>query len=168
MSKSVPAVWRDAIRDDLELDRTAALVGFVLSTYMDGGGLCWPRVETIAAGAKLSRGRRAVQHALKRLEERGYLAVDWSQGKSSHRFSATLPTTAHRVRSSEWSTAHAVRTNRALDDTNRARRAHEDVEDVESGAADGASRFRGAPAACEECEQVGGRHLLECSKAMAA
>lgn len=42
---------------------------------------CWPSVNTIAAAAQLSR--RRVQQALKRLAQKGIIAVDATPGSSS-------------------------------------------------------------------------------------
>src|SRR4051812_13023327 len=109
--KSVPAVWRDVIRDASELDRTAKLVGVVLSTYMNGQGHAYPAVETIALGGSL--GRRGVQYALRRLENAGFLTVGMSRGGSSNSYLAAVPETAHAVRRSEWATVHGATPNRA-------------------------------------------------------
>ena len=63
-----PTVWRDAIRDS-NLDRTAKLVAFVISTFMDGRCLAWPSKTTIGDGAGLVL--RAVDRAVDRIEAAG-------------------------------------------------------------------------------------------------
>jgi hypothetical protein len=108
-------VWRDAVRDS-ELDATAKLVAFVLSTYMNGRGCARPSKETLAAGASLSSGRRAVDHAVDRLEGAGFLEVERSRGRTANRYQATLSPTAHELRRSEWETAQETQPNRAPDD----------------------------------------------------
>jgi hypothetical protein len=85
------ARWRDAIRDS-NLDGTAKLVGFVISTWWDrNGNGAYPSKPTIAAAASL-RSPRAVDEAVHRLEAAGFLDVSRSKGRSSNRYSATLPT----------------------------------------------------------------------------
>ena len=83
--------------------RTAKLVAFCLSTYMNGNGNGWPSQDTIAAGGSITD--RAVFSATKRLEDAGFLVVERSRGRSSHTYVATLPLTANAVRRSEWATA---------------------------------------------------------------
>jgi hypothetical protein len=65
-----PMQWRNAIRDSEMLDRTAKLVCFVISTYMNGKGVAYPGKETIARGAGLGKGRRSVDGAIDRAEVR--------------------------------------------------------------------------------------------------
>jgi hypothetical protein len=54
--KGLVAVWRDAVRDS-DLDRTAKLVAFMLSTWIAGRGLAYPSKATLAKGASLGEGR---------------------------------------------------------------------------------------------------------------
>src|SRR5215218_9293065 len=154
--KSLVAIWRDAVRDDDQLNSTARLVAFVLSTYVNGSGLAYPSRGTLAAGAGLSTGLRAVDRALSSLELAGFLAIERSRGRSSHRYTLTLPATAHEVRRSEWSTAHEATRNRAPGTSNRARGAPESGESAESGAPT-RGRLEGAAlrAIDEECEKCG-------------
>jgi hypothetical protein len=85
------AAWRDALRDS-DLDPTAKLVGFVISTWWDrNGNGAFPSKPTITAAAGL-RSPRAVDQAVHRLEQAGFLDVSRSRGRSSNRYSATLPT----------------------------------------------------------------------------
>lgn len=62
--------WRIAVRES-GLPSTARLACFVLSTYMNSDGECWPAIATIAAGCGL--GKRAVQYALGEAEAYGLL-----------------------------------------------------------------------------------------------
>ena len=100
------------------MSKAARLVGHTLETHMDGAGCCWPAVPTIAREGALSA--RTVGFALKELEQRGFLYVDWSKGGNggTHRFQATLPPTANPLRSSEWnkatSTAKPLRSTKKL------------------------------------------------------
>lgn len=94
------AIWRNALRDS-NLDRTAKLVGLVLSTYMDSAGVAWPSKATLAAKASLGSGRRAVDMAIDRLEAAGLLEIERSRGRRPfvyHAAGATL--TAHAPRGS--------------------------------------------------------------------
>ena len=141
--KSLLAVWRDAVRDS-ELDRTAKLVAHTLSTYLNGNGHGFPSQRTLAAGASLSD--RAIYKATVSLERAGFLEVEWSRGRSSHRYVATLPATANAVRRSEWSTANPASANPERDAPNPERRSHESVESAESGALSRDRRFESAVA----------------------
>jgi hypothetical protein len=86
--------WRDALRDS-DLDRTAKLVGFVLSTYMDGRGVAYPAKTTLAEGASLGRegqkGNTAVDTAIDRLEASGLLVVDRKRGRRGFLYTAVIP-----------------------------------------------------------------------------
>jgi hypothetical protein len=86
--------WRNALRDS-ELDRTAKLVGFVLSTYMDGRGAAWPAKTTLAEVASLGRegqkGNTAVDTAIDRLEGAGLLVVDRRRGRRGFLYTAVIP-----------------------------------------------------------------------------
>jgi hypothetical protein len=103
--KPLVAVWRDAVCDS-GLDRTAKLVALSLSTFMNGSGAAYPSRATIGRRASLSD--RGVDGALDRLEAAGFLAIERSRGRTSHRYGATLPVTANAVRRSEWATANEV------------------------------------------------------------
>jgi hypothetical protein len=164
--KSLVAVWRDAVRDSKELDRTAKLVAFCLSTYMNGNGNGWPSQDTIAAGGSITD--RAVFSATKRLEDAGFLVVERSRGRSSHTYVATLPLTANAVRRSEWATATSTAKGDARNPERHAlnpeRRSPESVKSAESRALHAADALRGATAsACPECGTGGGLHAIDCS-----
>jgi hypothetical protein len=88
-----PMVWRNAIRDS-DLDRTAKLVAYTISTYMNGAGEAFPGKGTIAVGAGLGKGRRAVDHAIDRIEAAGFLEVERSKGRRSFHYRATRPNVA--------------------------------------------------------------------------
>jgi hypothetical protein len=92
---SLPFVWRKVLRDS-SVDRTAKLVGFVLATYMDSGGLAWPSRDTLAAGASITS--RAVDLAVPRLEAAGLLKVN--------KYLAVIPETANAVHIAEAETAN--------------------------------------------------------------
>jgi hypothetical protein len=100
-SLSLPLVWRKALRDS-DLSRTAKLVGFVISTYMNGDGVAWPSRNTIAAGGSVTV--RAVDAAVKLLEGQGFLEVerDGRGGRTRvNQYVAVIPETAHAVHRSE-------------------------------------------------------------------
>jgi Helix-turn-helix domain len=97
--KSLPAVWRDAIRES-ELDPTARHVAHVLSTWMNGRGVCWPGRETIAEGTGYSV--RTVERAVARLERDDWLRVERGVGQRSNRYFALLPVVASESRHQEW------------------------------------------------------------------
>jgi hypothetical protein len=156
--KPLVAVWRDAVRDAQELDRTAKLVAFILSTYMNGHGSAWPSQDTIAAGASLTD--RAVHTATVRLERAGFLEVERSRGRSSHQYVATLPLTANAVRRSEWATANGTAPNSERRSSNSERRSPESVESAESGALSAAAALWGDAASAlieDECIHCGER-----------
>jgi hypothetical protein len=135
--KSIPAVWRDAIRGCPrdELDAKARVVALVLSTYMNARGEIVdadPRRRvtraTIAAGCALSD--RSVDAAVAALEQTGWLAVDpparrrivarggvetevlARPGGASgpNKYVATLGPSANEIRTAEWSRAKEIRT----------------------------------------------------------
>jgi Helix-turn-helix domain len=103
--KGLPAVWRDALRDS-SLDNTAKAVGFVLSTFANASGYAYPSRETLARGASL--GLRTVDAAISSLEAAGFVLIERSRGRSSHRYTLTLPATAQELRRSEWTTAQEL------------------------------------------------------------
>ena len=78
--RAVLAEWRDTLRDS-ELDPTAKLVGFILSTWWDRNGRsAFPSKPTIAAASGVSK--RAVDGAVDRLETAGFsrrVAFAWSE-----------------------------------------------------------------------------------------
>jgi Helix-turn-helix domain len=86
--RSALADWRNAVRDS-NLDTTAKTVAFVLSTYMDRAWRCFPGQDTLARGCSLSD--TAVRGGTRRLEQAGFLAVEWSKGRSPHRYFGRLP-----------------------------------------------------------------------------
>jgi hypothetical protein len=96
--------WRNTLRD-CELDRTAKLVGFVLSTYMDARGVAWPAKTELARGASLGRnpgerkGNTAVDGAINRLEAAGLLVVDRKRGRRGFVYGAAIPRYAEGFKS---------------------------------------------------------------------
>jgi len=106
-TKSLLAVWRDAVRDS-DLDRTAKLVAHTLSTYMNARGVAWPSRATLARGASISD--RAVDGGTERLVAAGFLFVNRSDGGRSHtnKYAALIPETANALRHSEWETANGM------------------------------------------------------------
>lgn len=105
-SATLPLVahWRNALRDS-DLDRTAKLVGFVISTYMDSTGVARPAKTTIAHGASLGRepgkrkGNTAVDDAIDRLEASGLLVVDRKRGQRGFLYGASIPRWAEGLKS---------------------------------------------------------------------
>jgi hypothetical protein len=84
-----PLRWRDAVRDS-DLDPTAKLVAFVISTYMDGAGKCFPGKELLAQGSSL-RSIRSVDYAVHRIESAGLIRVARSRGGGPNRYHAAVP-----------------------------------------------------------------------------
>jgi DNA-binding transcriptional regulator YhcF (GntR family) len=169
-AKPLVGVWRDALRDS-DLPSTPKLVALVLSTYLNGRGYGFPSRRTLAQGASLGSGLRSVDRAIAELEREGFLDVERSRGRSSHRYYITLPPTAHEMRRSEWATAQQTTPNRASGASNRAPRAPESAESAESGALPRGVALNGATASalCEECgvhSKYG--HSAECSQAVRA
>jgi hypothetical protein len=166
MSKSKPIVWRDAIRDDRELGRTARLVAHTLSTYMNAGGHAWPSVALLAIGSRMSQ--RGVQKALRELEAAGYLDVSFSAGRSSNSYTAILPSTVNPVRGAEWATLNRTTPNPEQNDTQP--RTRFTRKRLKRGTAASKTRAadRGASLTCEECHADGGHHTANCSQARAA
>lgn len=83
-----PTVWRDAIRDG-DLDRSAKLVAFVISTYMNGAGDTFVGKPLVGRGAGLVV--RAVDEAINRLERAGYVTVIRSRGGRPNHYLARTP-----------------------------------------------------------------------------
>jgi len=160
--KSVLAVWRDAVRDS-SLSTTCKSVAWCLSTYMDARGVAWPSRGLLARGSSLGAGLRSVDRALRELEAAGFVTIERSRGRSSHRYLAGIPATAHEMRRSEWATARQATPNRANGASNRAANAPESIESVESRA--GAPINGAAVGVCDECETGGGLHVEGCSRA---
>jgi hypothetical protein len=156
--KSLVAAWRDAVRDSA-LSTTAKVVAYTLSTYLNGRGTAFPSRQLLAEGSSLGVGLRSVDAALRELEMAGYLDIERSRGRSSHTYQAIVPSTAHPLRRSEFATAQEKALNGARGASNRARGAHEDVEDVGSGALDAVAADSGT--ACtlieDECGRCGQR-----------
>lgn len=84
------AHWRDALRDS-DLGSMAKLAGFVISTYCDSRGRCFPSKETVARGIGANSSRTA-DTAVTRLELSGFLSVVRSNGRRSNRYTLTIPT----------------------------------------------------------------------------
>lgn len=164
--KGLVSVWRDTVRDS-DLRAIGKLTGHTLATFMNARGLAWPSRETLARGSSVSL--RSVDAAISELEAGGFVDIERTRGRSSHRYQATLSPTAQEMRRSEWATAQMATPNRANDDTNRAGAAGESVESAESRALRASAAVNGASArACDECRVGGGLHAEDCSLAVEA
>jgi hypothetical protein len=86
--------WREAIRDS-DLDRTAKLVAYTLSTYMNGGGAAFPSKTLLARGASLGnpnhKGSSALDAAVNRLEAAGFVAITRRRGRKGFSYQAVIP-----------------------------------------------------------------------------
>jgi DNA-binding transcriptional regulator YhcF (GntR family) len=71
-TKSLLAVWRDAVRDS-DMSWRAKIVAHTITTYMNVEGAAFPSRATIARGASISL--RTVDAGLQELEKRGFLSV---------------------------------------------------------------------------------------------
>src|SRR5687767_9040866 len=94
MSSSFRNEWREAVRDS-DLGSSAKLLALVLSTYMDTNGKCWPSKLTLSQNCSLVL--RAVDGALHRLEEAGFVEIDRSKGRRPNTYQGTLPNPARRT-----------------------------------------------------------------------
>jgi hypothetical protein len=157
-------VWRDAVRDS-ELDSVAKCVAHTLSTWLNGHGTAYPSRETIAKGASLSV--RSVERAIVRLEAAGFLEVERSRGRSSHRYAIAMSSTASELRRSEWLTANESRRSHSANSeplssnadshaSNGVRRSPKSAESAESGAA---LPLKGAPLVEDYCPLCGERFV---------
>jgi len=157
--KPLLAVWRDALGDDPTLTSTGKLVGYALSTWMNGRGVCYPSRATIASRCSLSD--RAVDKALTQLETRGYVEIERSKGGNprtgTNVYTATLPEGANEVRRSEWGGANLRTPRGEPDDVSSERRSPESVESVRKrrGAAQDS-----APGVEDECQACHKRRVV--------
>lgn len=139
--KSRVILWREAIRDS-ELDRTAKLVAYTISTYMNASGEAFPSKPTIARGASLGQGLRAVDEAVRRLTDAGFLSVRRSR---SLQYTLAFPDTHPGAGSNPHGGAGLKRLEHARNDietrTDRQSNPHrgageieeiEEVEEIES------------------------------------
>jgi hypothetical protein len=138
-------IWREAVRDSNELDRTAKLVAYTLSMYLRANGSGWPSRRTLSERAALGRSCHPVDTALRRLESTGFVVVERSSGGKGRRNSylATLPLTTHAV---SGSTAHGVDQTAHGVDLYGSRRVHELEKELgkELGGARTAHAVRGS------------------------
>lgn len=141
-SRSIPVVWREALAES-RLDRTAKLVGLVISLHMNANGSGFPGRQRIASWCSLSD--RAVDGAVRRLEAAGFLWVERSKGRKSNRYHALLPPTANEVRRLEWATAKLATLNREARAPNGEGHSPEVVELGSTSPTDGVSSERTPP-----------------------
>ena len=128
MSERAPlSEWRDAVRDDGTLDRTAKAVAFVIATYWDrNGNGAFPAKLTIAAGASI--GKRTADTAVDRLERAGYLIVTRSSGRRPNVYTATLPTVQPTAPLTVQPVAPLTDGNRASSDSQPCKTEHSTVQ----------------------------------------
>lgn len=134
--------WRNAARDS-DLRATEKAVVFVIATYMNAAGECWPSVNTIANGASLSE--RAVRSAIGGLELAGFIRVDRSKGRKASTY--RIPT-LHQLHRSGRPTLHLATANGASGAPEREKK---------RGAA-----LTSARAACQHCGVGAGNHSVDC------
>jgi len=94
VTRRLLARWRDQIRDS-QLDASAKVTAFVLSSYMDANGEAWPAQQTLAAGTSLSVD--SIHRATVRLQHAGFLDVTRSRGRGAHVYQARLLEQPHRA-----------------------------------------------------------------------
>ena len=155
--KPLVAVWRDAVRDS-DLDRTAKLVAYTLSTYVNRFGRAWPSRSSLAKGSSLTD--RAVDCAVRTLESSGWLLVQRTKGgkNSTNTYLIQLSPTANDIRRSEWQTANLTPPTANLTPLNSEPCSHESAESAESGATSADAAGSGAARAlpedhCGRCSQ---------------
>ena len=83
--------WQRAMRDSPELDATARLVGFVLATYMDKDGRCYPGQARLAEG--IGRSVATVRRGLRTLEAAGFLVTQRGGRGTCNRYRGVIPRT---------------------------------------------------------------------------
>jgi Helix-turn-helix domain len=168
-AKSLSAVWRDAVRDS-NLPALVKAVAFVVSTYSDGRGQCFPSRGTLASGASMSD--RTVDKALDLLETTGWLSIHPPKraietkrgtvlrragGKSvTNTYTLLLAATANVIRTSEWQRANAAFLKSEPDDVKSERGSHESFESFESSG----GRLNGA-APLDDCMRCSERRPLD-------
>lgn len=88
---SLPTVWRHAIADpEAGLTPTQKLVALMISAHMNGTGVAWPSVPTLAEECGLHP--RTVRRAKEALSDCGLLIVDLGGGRSKpNRYRAAIP-----------------------------------------------------------------------------
>lgn len=149
MTRTTLALWRDAVRDS-RASRTAKLVAFVLSTYMNAVGHAWPGKETLATGCSLSD--RAVDRGVNELEGLGLLRVARTRGGNN--------------RPNHYSAAGYGSDSRTGKQSALSRERH--AAKGESGSQEGLESVeRGAPTPagaglCALCGVGGGNHVADC------
>ena len=80
--------------DRKDLDSTERLVLLSLADHSDDEGTCYPSMRRLCE--RTSMGERAIQGAIKRLVERGFLAVSYNAGKAgTNVFAITMPPAAN-------------------------------------------------------------------------
>ena len=124
-----PILWREAFAES-ELDSTAKLVAYALSTRMNGAGDTFAGKADIARRASLSL--RAVDEGIKRLERAGYVVVGRSRGRRPNHYLAADPNPAGAA-GLDNSTPHLTQPTPHLTTTNPAGAAPEvDLKSIES------------------------------------
>lgn len=87
--KSFLIAWRDALVAS-EVGASARLVGFVLSTHMNGsGGSCYPGIRLLGEETRLAR--QTVIDGVRELERAGLIEVERGAGTRSSSYQAILP-----------------------------------------------------------------------------
>jgi hypothetical protein len=94
MGRTFLAKWRNAVRDSELLDSKSKLTAFVLSTYMDKDGYCFPSKATLEA--KTDLGARTIDRAIAKLETFSFLLVDHATGyrRGGNTYRAVIPNSA--------------------------------------------------------------------------
>jgi hypothetical protein len=87
---SVPIRWRNAVRDHPSMSPRGKLVGYVLSTYMDAKGSCWPSKPMIATGCGYAN-TKSVYHGVQELIFFGLLDIPKRRHNHSNVYQATFP-----------------------------------------------------------------------------
>lgn len=129
MARPFLGEWRNALLDS-DVDRTAVLVGLVLSTFANATGTCHPGKRRIAQDSRLSK--RAVDGAVDRLEAAGLVEVSRSRGHSQNGYQFILPTVQVA--------APLTASNGAASDTQRCRSEHPTVQVAAPKSAESAER----------------------------
>ena len=180
--KGLSAVWRDAIGDS-DLDSTAKLVAYALSTWMNGQGRCRPGRRAIARRTSLSV--RAVDPAIRRLELSACVAVERTAGgnpeTTANRYLALLPPGANEVRRSEWRAANLTTARGESDALSGERGSPESFRKrLKAGDSAAAPLLGSAPSSpdgwpegeCEDCHEQGvalvDEDSLYCAECLAA
>jgi len=85
MSEHIPPFnifeWQKSIRNSETLSYSARLTAFLLATYADSKGVCWPSTAKLAASASLCR--KTISKAIQELRDENLIQIRQQIGRSN-------------------------------------------------------------------------------------